>query len=284
MKIRLFGFLGLALVVCLASAIQAQDEQRGRGQRGGRQRGGGFGGFGGGFGGFRGGGPQGGGAMQLMGLLNMEEVRKEVGLDDEIWTAIPDEAKRPDFRGMRDASEEERQEMLSSANQAAQDTLDEVLEPEGQRRLMGLLAQQVGYQSVMNELIAKEIGLDEAGMAKAREAAEEAGQSLRDQMREIFQGMRDGGGDREGMREKMAELMKKPGEAIAATLTDGQKQKFEELQGEKFEFPQRGPGMFGRGGFGGRGPGGAGGPGQGRGQGGPGGRRGGRRGGDDNGN
>ncbi len=273
MKIRFLGFLSLALAVCLASAIQAQDEQRGRGQRGGRQRGGGFGGFGGGFGGFRGGGPQPGGAMQLMGLLNMEEVRQEVGLDNEVWEAIPVEAKRPDFQALRDASEEERKEILSAANQAAQETLDEVLEPDSQRRLMGLFAQQAGYQAVMNEAIAKEIGLDEAGMAKAQKAAEEAGQSLRDQMREMFQSMRDGGGDREGMREKMAELMKKPGEAIEAVLSAEQKKKLEELKGEEFEFPRRGPGMFGRG----RGPGG---PGQGRGPGGPGGRRGG----DDNGN
>lgn len=219
---------------------------------------------------------QGGGALQLMGLLAMEEVRKEVGLDNEIWEAIPDEAKRPDMSGFREASEDERRELIAGANQAAQDTLDEVLEPEKQRRLMGLLAQQQEYSAVLNELIAKEIGLDEAGMKKARDAAQEAGESLREQMREMFAGFRGGGAgggdaDREGMRAKMEELMKKPGEAIAATLTAEQKQKFEALKGEKFDFPERGrfggPGA----GFGGR-RGGEGGPGAGRG---PGGRRGG---------
>jgi hypothetical protein len=247
------------MVVCLASAIQAQDEQRGRGQRGERGRGG----FGRGFGGF-GGGIQQGAALELMGLLQMQEVRTEVGIEEEIWNAIPDEAKQVDFRSIFQASEEERTKLLAEANEKAKETLDEVLEPEKQKRLMGLLAQRDGYRAAANDLVAKEIGLDEAGLAKVKEAVQKAN----DEMREAFGGRGRGQGGRGGfdpealaeMRTQMEEMRKKADETIAASLTDEQKQNLENLKGAKFEFPEpqfgRGRGFGGPGGPGGRGPGG----------------------------
>ena len=217
MKIRFFGLFALVMAVCLASIVEAQDEQQGRRQRTRQRGGGGFGGPGG-FGGFRFGAAPGGGAMQLMGLLNMEEVRKEVGLSEEIWEAIPDEAKRPDWGQMRDASPEERTEKLAEYNQTVTDTLDEVLELPKQRRLLGLLAQQGGFATVANELVAKEIGLDEEGIKKVREAVQEAQESTQSEMREMFSGFgRRGGGaegerpDREEMRTKMEALNEEAG-------------------------------------------------------------------------
>lgn len=266
MKLRFLGLLSLAMVVCLASALPAQEEGQQR-QRG--QRGGGAGGQRGGPGGPGGRGGMGGfqmpGALELMSLLRDEKVREEVSLDDDTYEAL--RGAQLDMRSMFQASEDERSKMMQEANSKAQDMLDEVFEPAQQKRLMGLLVQQNGNRAATNDLIAKEIGLDEAGIKKVQEAAQEAQGSMREKMREMFQG--GGPPDREKMQEAMADARKATDEAIAKALTDDQKQKLEALKGDKFEFSENAG--FG-GGFG-RGPGGPGGgrPGGGR----PGGRPGG---------
>ena len=255
MKFRFLGLMGLGLVVCLAPAIQAQDEQRQRG----RQRGGQRGGPGGGPGGFgRGGGFQVGGALELMGLLRMPEVREEVNMEDEVYEALRE--GQPDMRAMFQAEPEERAEMMKEAGQKAQEMLDEVLEPDQLKRLMGLLIQQNGMRAASNDMIAKEIGLDEAGIKKVREAAVSAMEGMREKMREMFAGGGGPGGfDREKMQSMMEDARKETDKQIGEALTSDQKKKLEDMKGEKFEFPERG----GRGGFGGRGgrPGGAGGAG-----------------------
>lgn len=274
MSVRFVQLMSLALVVALAPVLSAQDEGRGRGQRGGQgggQRGGGgFGGGGFGGGGF--GGPGGGfempAALELMGLLRMEEVREEIDLSTEVYEAL--QKTQPDFRSMRDASPEERAEKMKEFGAQAADAMDEVLEPGQQTRLMGLLVQQRGNSAVTNEMIAEKIGLDADGIKKVKEAVQAAGEevrksgeSMRDEMREIFTS-----GDREKMgemREKMQAMMEKAREAgdaaIVKVLTADQKSELEKLKGEKFEFPEQQFGGRGAGGpqGGGRGAGGAGG-------------------------
>jgi hypothetical protein len=264
MKLRVLGFLSLALAVCLSSALVAQDQPgRQRGQRG--QGGPGGGGPGGprGFG-------FGGGATELMMLLRMEEVRKEVDMTDETYEAVQT-AARENMSGLadlRDASEAERTAKMKELNDKTQELLDEVLSPDHQKRLMGLLVQQRGMSASTNDLIAKEIGLDEAGVKKVEEAAAKSREGMREKMMEVFQAARGGGAggagggfDREKMQAMMEENQKETDKAIAAVLTEPQKKALENLKGAKFEFPEGG--MFGgRGGFGGGR--GAGGPGGGR--------------------
>lgn len=263
MKLRKVGLLSLTLAVCLSSAMVAQEEVRGRGRGGpggGGPGGGGPGGPGGGRGfggGMMGGGFSMGGALDLIGLLRMEEVQKEVGLSAEAAQAARD--AMPDMRELFGASAEDRTAKLKEANTKAQEVLDEVLSPDKQKRLMGLYAQQAGVRSVTNDLIAKEIGLDTAGIAKVKEATEKAATG----MREKFQEVRDSG-DFSKMREMMEASQKETEKAILDVLSDDQEKALEALKGEKFTFPER---TFGRGGPGG-GPGGPGGPGGGRGEGG----------------
>ena len=169
MKLRVLGLLSLAMAVCLSSALVAQDQPgRQRGQRGQGGPGGPGGGPGGrgGFGGPGFGGGQIGGAVELMGLLRMEEVRKEVEMTDETYEAVQTASRENmgDLAGLRDASEADRAAKMKEVNAKAQELLDEVLSPEHQKRLMGLLVQQRGNRSATNDLIAKEIGLDEAGI------------------------------------------------------------------------------------------------------------------------
>lgn len=266
MNIRSMGWLSLALAVCLSSALVAQDEGRGRGGPGGRPGGGAGGGagggrgFGGGFGGGMGMG-MGGGAFELMGLLRMEEVQKELEMTPEVYQSVQD--VMPNMRGMRDASPEERIAKMKEANTKMQEVIDEVLSPDQQKRLLGLLVQQQGLRAATNDLVAKQIGLDEATLEKLKEEAMKVGQASREKMREAFAG----GFDPEKAREAGEAMRKDLDEAMGKLLSDEQKQALEELKGEKFTFPEfggfGGGGRGGPGGFG-RGPGG-GGRGQGRG-------------------
>lgn len=256
MKLRAVGLLSLMLAACLSSALVAQEE--GRGRRGGP--GGGPGGPGGGPGGpggrggmFGGGGMSMGGALDLINLLRMEEVQKELEMSGDAAKAVRDMMGNimPDMRALFGASETERAKMLKESSTKAQEVLDEVLSPEHQKRLLGLYAQQNGFRSVANELVAKEIGLDEAGIAKVKEAAAKAGEDARAKMR----GMRESGGefDFTKMREMMEAATKEAEKAVQDVLTDDQEKALETLKGEKFTFPERPAFGGGRGGPGGPG-------------------------------
>jgi len=253
---RFSSVLSLVMALCLISAnVMAQDEPGGRPGRGGAGGGpGGQGGFGG-RGGMMGGmGAMGGGAMALLGLLRMEEVRKEVNVSADAYDAIQ-KAQRDAFSNMgnlREASEEDRAKAMKDLNTKAQEMLEEVVDPAGLKRLMGLLLQQQGNSAVMNELVAKEVGLKEAEVKALGETLTKSSEESREKMREMFQG---GGGppDREKMTEMMAEMRKKTDATINEKLTAEQKKAVEALKGEKFTFPEGGG--FGRGGAGGPGGG-----------------------------
>lgn len=253
MKMRSVGMLGLILAVCLSSAMIAQEEGRGRGGPGrGGPGGGGRGGFGGGM------GMSMGSALELLSLLRMEEVQKEIGLSPDAYKAV--QSALPDMRSLFQADESERAEKLKEANAKAQDLIDEALSPKQQTRLLGLLVQQQGMRALSNELVAKQLGLDAAKTEEIKAVMTKAGEEMRDKMREAFSG---GGGDREKMREMFESMGKELDQAVAAKLSDDQKKALEELKGDAFTFPER----RGFGGPGGRGPGG-GGPGGGRNRGG----------------
>ncbi len=271
MTFRFFSFLSLALAVCLSTSVIAQDQEGGRGGRGGRGGGGfggggfGGGGFGGGFGGgMMRGGAMGGGAMELLRLLPIEGVAKDIGLDEESLEAIQT-AQRDlmgDMRGLRDLSEDERAEkmteMMKKMNDGAKELLNE-LSPEQQKRLMGLLVQRDGNRAAMNELVAKEIDLGEEDLKKVREAVGKVTAEMGEKMAALRTG---GDGERPDftkMREMMEESNKDMEKAVTENLTKEHIAALEAMKGEKFEFPAV-QGFGGRGGPGGGrgGPGGGG--------------------------
>jgi hypothetical protein len=245
MKLRIAASLTLALTMMLSSAV-AQEE--GRGGRGGR--GGGGGGFGGGMGMMMGGS----GASSILQLLRMEEVRKEVGVADDVWTEIGknlQEEQRKLFS--RDLSADDRKKLATELNTKSQAIMDEILTEEKQTRLKGLYAQQAGGRAVVNEVIAKAIGLSDADKA----GLEKELQSQAEKMRESFSGLGGGGGgapDFAKIQEAMTKANEELNKLIDSKLTAEQKKALEELKGEKFTFPAaRGFGGGAGGGAGGRG-------------------------------
>ncbi len=223
MKMRSAGMLSLTLAVCLSSVMVAQDEGSGRGRGGPR---GARGGFGGGM------GMSMGSALEVLGLLRVEEVQKEVGLSPEAYKQIQE--AMPDLRSLFQADESERAAKLKEANAKAQDLIDEALSPKQQTRLLGLLVQQQGMRAVSNEMVAKQIGLDAAKTEEIKAVITKSNEGMRDKMREAF-----GSGDRNKMREMFEDMRKETDAAIAAKLTDAQKKALEELKGDAFTFPER---------------------------------------------
>ncbi|MBX3420003.1 MAG: hypothetical protein KF752_00460 [Pirellulaceae bacterium] len=265
--------LVLALITSTIQPIVFAQEQGGRRRGGGGQGearpegaqrgpggpGGGFGGPGGMMGMMGGmmgamGGMGGGGPTQLLGMLGIDEVRKELGLTDDVYQAV--QASQGEIfgkmRGMRDASEGERAKMREEANTASQELLDEVLTPEKQKRLLGIMVQIVGPPAVMNPSVAKEIGLSESAIEAIRKEMESFGEKAREQ----FTALRSGGEfpDIAKIQEMITTMREEVNAAVESKLTDANKKSLEALKGEKFELPDNGPfGMFGRGagGFGG---------------------------------
>ena len=105
MKMRSVGLLSLALAVCLSSVMVAQEQGGGRGRGG--PGGGGRGGFGGGM------GMSMGSALEVLGLLRMEEVQKEIGLSPEAYKTLQEAL--PDMRALFQADESERAAKLKEA-------------------------------------------------------------------------------------------------------------------------------------------------------------------------
>ncbi|XZE18640.1 hypothetical protein SH449x_003938 [Pirellulaceae bacterium SH449] len=273
------GLFVCGLAVSVAVPVFGQDggrRQRG-GQQGGQQGGGQQGG------GPGGGNRQGGmgmmGGQGLAGLLAMEQVQTHLKLDAaqkgelktlqesveselrDIFTDLRESGG--DFASMREKIQEKSQGIMGKLDSKIEDILD----PDQFDRLLGLFAQRGLSQALTHKAIGERLELSADTVKKVREVDAESMTAMRD----LFPGPgaggqgggRQGGGfgnfDREEMRKRMEEMQEKMQEArkeaeekMLALLSADQKEKLEELKGEKFEFPEvRGMGFGGQGGFGG---------------------------------
>ena len=93
----------------------------------------------------------------------------------------------------REKARAEREQRMKESAQKAQETLDEVLPPEGMDRLIGLYVQLRGNTSITGELPSKKLGLSEADIKKIDEAVGK----IRSEMMQNFGG---GRGNRQGGR------------------------------------------------------------------------------------
>lgn len=247
MTFRLMACMTLALTVFVSSTV-AQDEGGGR-QRGQRGQGGQGGPGGGGFGfGMRNQGPS--GASSIFRMLGTAEVRKEVGVTDEVYETVSKQMSEINEKlRNRELSEEDRKKLSEEANTKAQEIMDEILTPAKQKRLKGLYVQSPMTQSraVLNLVIAKDIGLPE----EKRTEIEKALAEQREKNRANFQP--GGGGQGGNIQELMAKAEEENMKLVESKLSADQKKALEELKGEKFKFPEFNFGGFGGGQGGGRG-------------------------------
>jgi hypothetical protein len=223
----------------------------------------------------------GGGDMMLFGLLRIEEVQKEIDLMDDQISAVGkigeklQAAERPDFSGMRDATEEKRAELMEKMRVFSEEQgkmiseqLEEVLLPEQFDRLREIGLQQQGASAFSDPKVVAKLVITEDQKKKLETQQTEFREKMVTEMRAAL----EGGGDREAMVAKVGEMRDAQVEDAKSVLTSEQKETFAKMLGKPFDMPE---GAM-RGGFGGGGrrggqPGGGGGGGGG-GRGGRGGR------------
>jgi hypothetical protein len=221
----------------------------------------------------------------LLGLLRIPAVREEIELfpdQEEALRKIGErafeeirEAGGIDFRGLRNASEEERREAFEKLSEQrrkmerkVREGLEEVLLPGQLERLEEIALQQQGVRALTNSdkvAAALEITADQQSKFESIEDKyREKQREVRSEMREMF-ATREEPRDRaeirkafEEVREKMEQLRKEREKEMLAVLTAEQRQSLNDMKGEPFEMPaaedrfgRGGPGGFRRGGRGG---------------------------------
>lgn len=223
----------------------------------------------GGFGGRMFGGMMGGGSVSEVNLLAMEEVldhlQDSYELSDEAREKIMGHAQdaqdelqeerraiMSDARNMgqdeRAAAMEELQEITEEINTDTFRTIKKQLNKKQLGRLNELKIQRMGVGALQDPVIQEMLEFDDAQidqMEAAKKKAEERGREMMEDMRAQFQS--GGGFDREAMRESMMQMQEANRKDVMDCLTDKQKETFEKMQGEKFDFPEPQRGRRGRG-------------------------------------
>jgi Spy/CpxP family protein refolding chaperone len=222
-----------------------------------------------------GGGPGGGSLSMMYGmLLNSPTVQKDLDLVDEQKAKLKEAnekaqaAMREMFSGMRDLSQEERQQKMGEIGkkmqaqaEATKKLIEETLLPHQLDRLKGLALQRIGTGALNFKEIQEDLKMTEEQVAKLKSIGEESAKKNQ----EMFAGMRDLSPEERQAKfaeigQKMQEMRKQTETKLMDVLTAEQKESLEKMKGEKLEIPASefgGPGGFGRpGGFGQGGPGG----------------------------
>lgn len=227
-RYRSLATLMVALVVGTTFVSAAQAQQQGRGPRG--------------FGGSRG---------SLLGLLSMEQVQKELDLNEELVakvTELNEEARaemRDQFAALRDMEDRAEQrtkmtELAEKADTKAREQLRDVLPREKMMRLYQIRMQvRATAESLANQYVARRLELTDDQKEKLAEISKGANEKRS----ELFSSMRDASQDqRSEAMQKFRQLRSDADEKALAVLTDDQKASFEEMKGEKIELEfRRGP-------------------------------------------
>ncbi len=296
--------LGTALITNVYGQDESRGQPQGRGPGGpGGDRGMGRGGPGGPGGRMMGGGGM-GGSMGIASLIGMEEVRKELKLDEEQMKSLaamrdsvrdsmgggrgpggPGGPGGPEGRGPRPEgdrpeggrpeggrperggpggfgggpggppSAEQMKEVTDRMKKMRAETeskVSDILDPDQNSRILGLLIQRDGGRALTSSLLAAALEMTPEQLTKLDEVQMANMQEAQKTMQEAMAGGRDGWSK---VREQMEAMGKKAGESMLEVLTSEQRTQFDSMKGEKFEFPERGPGFGGPGGPGFGGPG-----------------------------
>ncbi len=191
-------------------------------------------------------------------LLRTDAVQKELNLDKDQITTITALANQMQsdaleiVSGLQDLTEQEREEempnVMKMVSEKAKDIkakVDKTLKPEQQARLKQLSIQQRNFAALQDDEVIAELKLTDdqkKQLAGIQDDSEKEQEELR---KEFFAGGGGdgGGGDRSKLREKAEALQKKIGEKTLAVLTPEQREAFDKMKGEKFDFPRRGRGF-----------------------------------------
>jgi hypothetical protein len=165
------------------------------------------------------------------GLILNGSVQKELKLSDEQIEKAKKAAEeilsdaKDDFKKFKDATPEERSEMVQKISDKAHKALNDVLKPEQIKRLKQIELQQRGLGDTNSQ---KALKVTDEQKEKLKKIGEETAEKRREIAKESK-------GDFKAMQEKMSTLRKDEREKQSAVLTDEQKKQWKEMTGEPFE-------------------------------------------------
>jgi len=179
-------------------------------------------------------------------LVEEEKVQTELKLNEDQISKIKElvaeqrQTMMSKIRELRD-SDDDPQNMMETMRElrngmAGQEieTMKEILNEDQFARYQQLSVQLMGIQALASESVAEKIGLDDEHRKEIEQVFADGRQRTQEKFRELRES-----GDRSGFREMMEELQKQTEEEVMAVLSEQQKEKFKELKGEPFEFPER---------------------------------------------
>ncbi len=179
-----------------------------------------------------------GGGFGPAGLLRMPEVQQELKLNDEQKTKLGAAMQKMQgemqalFQQLgQDATPEQRQKAMADAQAAQTKQINEVLNPDQQKRFRQLQLQQQGFQAVTRTDVADELKVSAEQKTKIQEIQRQQRQAMQDLIQ---------GGDFQAAREKIQTLQKETGDKISAVLTEAQRNQWKEMLGAPFAFPRPG--------------------------------------------
>ncbi len=203
-------------------------------------------------------------ALGKLELLRNEKIQKELALTDEQRDSLhkfAEELREEIGKGrgqeQKLSPDERRTQMAAVFAQRQKDIqkkLDDVLTTAQRQRLGELELQLRGPAALYQADVADSLALTDDQKKKLEDLKTEQAKQFRDMMRDAFHG-----GDRDKVREQVQKARKDAHDAVLAVLTTEQRDKFEKMQGPKFEFDPALLALF-RGGFGEHGHHGPGGP------------------------
>ena len=184
----------------------------------------------------------------LLGLLGIEQVQKELKLNDEAVAKV--EQLREKIRGemteqysaAREIKDREKRfakyaELRDQYNQKAREGLRDVLAREQMMRLYQIRLQvRAVVDSLENRYVARRLELTD----EQKEKLAKINKGAQAKRSELFSGMRDASDEqRRGAFEKYRKLRTETGEKALGVLTAEQKKAFEDMKGKKIELPSR---------------------------------------------
>lgn len=184
----------------------------------------------------------------LLGLLRIEQVQKDLKLDDETVAKVKElqeklgaemREKAAAAREIEDRAQrrEKMTEVRGESDRKAREQLREILSKEQMMRLYQIRMQLRSVaESLTNKYVAGKLKLTDEQKEKLAQIQKDA----RAKRTELMSGLRDAGDEqrREAMT-KVRQLRTETDEKALGILTDEQKEAFEKMKGEKIELPSR---------------------------------------------
>jgi hypothetical protein len=186
----------------------------------------------------------------LLGLLGSEQVQREMKLTEEQTTKVNELVEklgaeaREEYAALRDMDDAAQRrakytELSEQIDDNVREQLRDVIEREQMMRLYQIRMQvRAIVDSLSNEYVARRLELNEEQQKKVTEIRNRT----QEKQWELYGAMRNAGDDQQSeVIQKFRDLRSAAADEALAVLTAEQKEAFEKMKGEKFEFEyQRG--------------------------------------------